>query len=102
VQTAEPSRDVLRALLILSYCPNRRYEAPFASPDPFRAAALALDIAKNMCLDLTVSRLPALRVADMQHDWNKRLLDDACLVSASNWLLDLAYGLTVVCNSTSL
>lgn len=81
MQTAEPSRDILRALLILSYCPHRQHEPLFTAPDPFRAAVFAYDAAKNMCFDLLPARLSTLKAVDMKDEWNQRLLDDACLVS---------------------
>ncbi|KAJ9121443.1 hypothetical protein QFC24_004781 [Naganishia onofrii] len=79
VQSAEPSRDILRALLILSYCSNRQYAPTFAVPDCFKAAALAYDMAKDLCLDYTIAKLPTLRPADLKEEWNKRLLDNAAL-----------------------
>jgi hypothetical protein len=81
MQTAEPSRDILRALLILSYCPHRQHEPLFTAPDPFRAAVFAYDAAKNMCSDLLPARLSTLKAVDLKDEWNQRLLDDTCLVS---------------------
>lgn len=103
VQTAEPSRDILRALLILSYCPNRQHEPLFAAPDPFRAALSAYDAARDMCFDLLPARLSTLKAADMKDEWNQRLLDDACLVSRSKCLTEGHVSrLEVVCHRSSI
>lgn len=85
VQTTEPTRDILRALLILSYCPNRQHGPLFAAPDPFRAAVSAYDAARDLCLDLLPSRLSALKAADLENEWTRTMLDDACLVSTADY-----------------
>lgn len=106
VQSAEPSRDILRALLILSYCSNRQYAPIFAVPDCFKAAALAYDMAKDLCLDYTIAKLPTLRPADLKEEWNRRLLDNAALVSLhfidAVRLLDTECVHTVVCYRSSI
>ncbi|KAJ9107645.1 hypothetical protein QFC21_001105 [Naganishia friedmannii] len=79
VQSAEPSRDILRALLILSYCSNRQHSPIFAVPDSSKAATLAYDMAKDLCLDSMITKLPALRAADLKEEWNRQLLDNAAL-----------------------
>ena len=102
MQTTEPSRDILRALLILSYCPNRRHEPLFAAPDPFRAAVSAYDAARDLCLDLLPSRLVGLKVADLKDEWTRTLLDDACLVSTADWAKTFLTLGVVVCYRSSI
>lgn len=74
-----PTEDVVLAMLILSYASVRQVEDATGFADPFRAAALGLDMAIELGLDDTAEKLRSTEAADLMMI-DASILRKACLV----------------------
>lgn len=78
-----PTLDVVLAMLILSYASVRQVEDATGFADPFRAAALGLDMAIELGLDDTAEKLRSAEAAELLM-FDASILRKACLVSLSS------------------
>jgi hypothetical protein len=83
VLRADPSRDLVLGLLILTFSPLPQLEQYVVYADPFRASVLAYNMAADLGLDESMRKLRLLRPAEITWAIYEKLLRDAGLVSAS-------------------